>query len=79
MFKFETGICHPAPHKTFTTLAEVWSFVKSLDDAKTLVDVICCTETGDIVSPPYSNEDTPALIEERVDGSTEPRRWMLQK
>jgi hypothetical protein len=77
-FVFETGSFHPAKRKEFVTLAEVWGFVTSLRDEGKLVDVVCCDENGEILNPPYHNEQTPGLIEEKIDGSDQPRMWLLQ-
>lgn len=77
-FVFETGSFHPAKKKEFETLAEVWGFVTSLRDTGKLADVVCCDENGEILDPPYYNEQIPGLIEEKIDGFDQPRMWLLQ-
>ena len=78
VFIFESGSFHECPAMAFSELSEVWNFVQELKDTNTLINVVCCTESGEIVDPPYTNCNIPGIIEQRVDGYETPRMWTLK-
>jgi len=81
--KYSTGAYHSAPDMLFENVLEAWGVVQYLHAMGRLIDVVCCTEDGDIVSPPYDNSQIPGIIEERIADRVgthpEPRRWILQR
>lgn len=77
--KYITGGYHPAPDMEFNSIAQVWGVIRYLDTMKRLVDIVCCdANTNRILKAPYNETMTVGIIEEKVEGSDQPRRWILQ-
>lgn len=74
-----SGLASDVNDLKFVGTESVWSFVSYLEKTGRLFDVICCSADGTVLRPPYSNDQVPALIEERdTHGRECIRSWTLQ-
>lgn len=81
MFKYITGGYHPAPDMELASTAQVWGIIRYLDTMKRLVDIVCISDAGRdgiILTAPYDESMIVGIFEEKVEGSDQPRRWILQ-
>lgn len=79
--KYITGGYHPAPDMEFNSIAQVWGVIRYLDAVKRLVDIVCISDAGQdgqILAAPYNETMIVGIFEEKVEGSDQPRRWILQ-
>lgn len=79
--KYSTGGYHSAPDMELASTAQVWGIIRYLDTVKRLVDIVCISDAGQdgqILSAPYNETMTVGIFEEKVEGSGQPRRWILQ-